>query len=92
MAFVFERVGVGRCNCQRSRKSEVNGLVTAVRKTLWLVVNTILSTQSYPYLFQYNNIMLWLAAPSEKMKQILHSDRPLEQKDWPISPTRDFPL
>ena len=88
MAFVFERVGVGRCNCQRSRKSEVNGLVTAVRKILWLVVNT----KSYPYLFQYNNIMLWLAAPSEKMKQILHSDWSLEQKDWPISPTRDCPL
>ena len=88
MAFVFERVGVGRCNCQRSRKSEVNGLVTAVRKILWMAVNT----KSYPYLFQYNNIMLWLAAPSEKMKQILHSDWPLEQKDWPISPTRDCPL
>ena len=88
MAFVFERVGVGRCNCQRSRKSEVNGLVTAVRKILWLVANT----KSYPYLFQYNNIMLWLAAPSEKMKQILHSDWPLEQKDRPISPTRDCPL
>ena len=54
MSFVFERVGVGRCNCQRSRKSEVNGLLTAVRKILWLVVNT----KSYPYLFQYNNIMV----------------------------------
>ena len=36
--------------------------------------------------------MLWLAAPLEKMKQVLYSDWPLERKDWPISPTRDCPL